>query len=161
MPADRSRSAAAIARYLAQLPAEQRGLVERLRQLVRRSMPRTEELLYHGALGYAPTGQPVDRLVYILPAARHVTLGFFFGVNVPDPAGVLEGAGKRMRHVKVRTVTDTEDPRLARLLRAAHRDGPSSPAGLHARWGTSAAARRGAPGKRSRMPAARRSGARG
>ena len=39
---------------------------------------------------------------YVDAFSAHVNLGFFHGAALDDPAGLLEGAGKRMRHVKIR-----------------------------------------------------------
>jgi hypothetical protein len=92
-------------------------------------MPGEKEMPYHGALGYSPTGLPSDRIVYILPAARHVTLGFFFGTHLEDPEGLLDGTGVRMRHVKERSAGEIANPALERRIVAAHRD-----AGFHLAW---------------------------
>src|SRR5688572_11602772 len=39
---------------------------------------------------------------YVDAFTQHVNVGFFQGASLPDPAGLLEGSGKRMRHVKLR-----------------------------------------------------------
>src|SRR5271154_1533647 len=39
---------------------------------------------------------------YVDSFAAHVNVGFFYGASLDDPAGLLEGDGKRMRHVKLR-----------------------------------------------------------
>jgi hypothetical protein len=66
------------------------------------------------------TGPGYKHLVFtILPASKHVTLGFAGGATLPDPAGLLEGAGKVHRHVKIRTEADLRRPELAELCTAA------------------------------------------
>lgn len=51
-------------------------------------------------------------------AARHVTLSFFRGADLPDPAGLLAGSGRLMRHVRL--LPDTApDPAVDRLIAAA------------------------------------------
>jgi len=55
----------------------------------------------------------------ILPAARHVTVGFARGATLPDPAGLLEGSGKVHRHVKIRTEQDLDRPELAEMITVA------------------------------------------
>ena len=113
------------------LPPELRPIVERLREASTAAMPDTQEIVYHDALGYSPTGSPFDRVVYILPAKKHVTLGFFFGTHLEDPAHLLVGSGHRMRHVKVRTLEEAGDPALKELLEAAASDAPGSLAEIH------------------------------
>lgn len=57
--------------------------------------------------------------VYILPHEHWVNLGFYRGAELPDPGGLLEGTGARMRHVKVRTVDEAGVPVLRALVVAA------------------------------------------
>jgi len=66
------------------------------------------------------TGPGYKHLVFtIVPASRHVTIGFAHGVELPDPAGLLEGAGRVHRHVKIRTDADLRRPELSELFAAA------------------------------------------
>jgi effector-binding domain-containing protein len=51
-----------------------------------------------------------------------VNVGFFHGAALPDPAGLLQGAGKCMRHVKLRPGTPTSEAALFRLVEAAYSD---------------------------------------
>lgn len=55
----------------------------------------------------------------VLPASRHVTIGFARGATLPDPAGLLEGTGKVHRHVKIRSEADLRRAELADLVTAA------------------------------------------
>jgi hypothetical protein len=52
----------------------------------------------------------------------HVSVYFFFGAFLPDPARLLGGTGKRGRHVKVRPGRDLEAAALAGLIEAAYQD---------------------------------------
>lgn len=55
--------------------------------------------------------------VGVMPA--HVNLGFYHGASLADPEGLLEGAGRKLRHVKIRDVASTKRPALTALLREA------------------------------------------
>lgn len=57
--------------------------------------------------------------LYLAAQDGYVNLGLFEGAALDDPAGVLEGTGTSMRHVKVRSTADLEDPSLAELVAAA------------------------------------------
>ena len=59
---------------------------------------------------------------YVNVFAKHLSLGFFQGASLPDPKGLLEGSGKAMRHVKIRTGAQAEDPAIKDLMRAAFAD---------------------------------------
>lgn len=55
----------------------------------------------------------------IMPLKGAVNLGFARGAELPDPTGLLEGAGKRARHVKLKSNADLNNPALRELLLAA------------------------------------------
>jgi Domain of unknown function (DU1801) len=61
----------------------------------------------------------------IIPHKAHVNLQLADGVDLPNPDGHIEGTGKRMRHVKVRSVEDARAPwvRAAIAAQVAHRAG--------------------------------------
>jgi hypothetical protein len=59
--------------------------------------------------------------VGLIPHARWVNAQFASAVDLPDPDGLLEGTGKRIRHVKLRSLADVDRPGFRRLLREAWR----------------------------------------
>jgi hypothetical protein len=59
---------------------------------------------------------------YVNTFTSHVNVGFFHGVALNDPAGLLQGTGKRMRHVKLRPGLETDSSALTALIQAAYRD---------------------------------------
>src|SRR6204780_4073252 len=59
---------------------------------------------------------------YVNVFTSHVNVGFFHGAALPDPAGLLQGSGKFMRHVKLRPGTVTNAAALSRLISAAYAD---------------------------------------
>jgi Domain of unknown function (DU1801) len=85
--------------------------------------PQAHEIIYHDALGYGPTDSGFDRIVYIAVFAQYINLGFFFGGFLSDPEGLLVGNGKRMRHIKIRSLSESENPAISSLLAQAWSDG--------------------------------------
>jgi hypothetical protein len=77
------------------------------------------ELMHDGCpvacVGDAPFG-------YVNTFRDHVNVGFFHGATLGDPAGLLQGAGKHMRHVKLRWGEPINVAALAELIAAAYRD---------------------------------------
>lgn len=75
------------------------------------------ELMHDGCpvacLGDAPFG-------YVNVFTSHVNVGFFHGASLPDPARLLQGTGKFMRHVKLRPGTATNTAALTSLIEAAY-----------------------------------------
>ncbi len=59
---------------------------------------------------------------YVDSFTSHVNVGFFYGALLEDPAGLLEGSGKRMRHVKLRPDREVDAAALGDLIKAAHAD---------------------------------------
>jgi len=59
---------------------------------------------------------------YVDAFTAHVNVGFFRGATLPDPAGLLEGTGRRMRHVKLRPGQVVDERALSELIRGAYRD---------------------------------------
>jgi hypothetical protein len=48
-----------------------------------------------------------------------VVFGFYYATELPAPGGLLEGTGRLMRHVKIRTHADLENPALRQLVEVA------------------------------------------
>jgi hypothetical protein len=59
---------------------------------------------------------------YVNVFKAHVNVGFYFGAALPDPAGLLEGNGKRMRHVKLKPSSELDSSALMALIAAAYDD---------------------------------------
>lgn len=59
---------------------------------------------------------------YVNAFRAHVNVGFFFGALLKDPARLLEGTGKRGRHVKLRPGSEVDSPALGRLVETAYVD---------------------------------------
>ena len=59
---------------------------------------------------------------YVNVFTSHVNVGFFQGAALPDPARLLQGNGKFMRHVKLRPGTPTDPASLHKLIEAAYSD---------------------------------------
>lgn len=59
---------------------------------------------------------------YVNAFKAHASVGFYYGATLADPAGLLEGAGKRMRHVKLRAGEALHEEALDKLITAAYHD---------------------------------------
>ncbi len=60
-----------------------------------------------------------EHYAYIAVYGSYVNLGFYHGASLPDPAGLLEGSGKVLRHVKLRDVPATQAIAITELLQRA------------------------------------------
>ena len=59
---------------------------------------------------------------YVSAFRAHVNVGFFRGAEIADPAGLLEGTGKFMRHVKLGPGGDVDAVALMKLIETAYAD---------------------------------------
>ncbi|HEY7900358.1 MAG TPA: DUF1801 domain-containing protein [Caulobacteraceae bacterium] len=77
------------------------------------------ELLHDGC----PTACVEDAaFAYVNAFAAHANVGFFQGASLEDPCRLLQGNGKRMRHVKLRWGEGVEAEALKALISAAYED---------------------------------------
>jgi hypothetical protein len=88
-------------------------------EVMRKCGDEVRELLHDGCptacLGDAAFG-------YVNVFTSHISVGFFQGASLPDPARLLQGSGKFMRHAKVKPGTATNVAALNRLIEAAYSD---------------------------------------
>ena len=109
--------------YLAPYDPHVADLTLALRDLVLEEAPDAIESLSKGyalGIGFSFTGKPLkDGFCHIVTYPSHVNLGFNRGALLPDPHGVLEGSGKSIRHITIRSQGELDRPFLRRYLRAA------------------------------------------
>jgi hypothetical protein len=88
-------------------------------EVMRRCGDEVRELLHDGCptacFGDVPFG-------YVNAFTAHVNVGFFQGASLPDPARLLHGTGKFMRHVKLRPETAANTAALTTLIQKAYAD---------------------------------------
>jgi len=98
------------------------AIARALRELIADVLPGVTEVPWEtqGNVGYGVgPKKSSEQFCYIMPFATHVNLGFYYGAQLDDPAGLLEGSGKGLRHVKVRSVSEVKKPALRKLIAAA------------------------------------------
>jgi hypothetical protein len=59
---------------------------------------------------------------YVNVFRAHASVGFFHGAELVDPMGLLEGSGKRMRHVKMKPTAEVDSASVGALIDAAYAD---------------------------------------
>lgn len=81
--------------------------------------PDVRELLHDGCPMACVEDAP---FAYVNAFKAHASVGFFHGATLADPAHVLEGEGRCMRHVKLRPGKALNEAALRDLIDAAYRD---------------------------------------
>jgi hypothetical protein len=116
---------------LAKAGPEARALAHQLRSLVIEVMPEVVEVpwpkMRMASYGVGPK-KKTEHFCYISAQKTDVNLGFYYGAELPDPDGLLQGTGKRLRHVKIREPKDLRNPALRKLLKAASKHRMPKPA---------------------------------
>jgi hypothetical protein len=116
----------AIEAYLTNYPDEISRIALQLRNMARHTLPGAHEFLYYETISYSLSDSPIERICYISPAEKYVTLGFSFGARLKDPDHLLKGHTKRARHVKLKTMDEAKNKALKRLVEEAWTDGANS-----------------------------------
>jgi hypothetical protein len=91
------------------------------REFVLRVIPKATEIVdtKSKVIGFGFGAGYKDMICSLMPAKTWVTLGIAWGAELPDPQGLMEGAGKVHRHVKLKNESDLKAPALEALLRAS------------------------------------------
>jgi hypothetical protein len=119
-------------------PPEVQELAHAVRSLVYDVLPQTVEVVWpkQGSVGWGTGPKKFsEQFAYLMPFKQHVTLGFYYGGELADPAGLPPTAGGRqasgrlaMRSMKLTTLEQVRQPALRALLHDAVRHKFPAPA---------------------------------
>lgn len=117
-PSARKRDPAVEA-WFAEGPIELRSIARDWFEEIRGCGADIRELIHDGC----PVACAEDAaFAYVNAFKAHVNVGFFYGALLEDPAGLMEGSGKRMRHVKLTPDREPNAKALRALIQAAYAD---------------------------------------
>jgi hypothetical protein len=109
----------AVDAWLTDDPRDLRSIAQKWFQQMRECGDDVLELLHDGCPVACVDDAPFG---YVNSFKDHVNVGFFSGAELADPAGLLEGSGKRMRHVKLKPGCDFNVAALGELIATAYLD---------------------------------------
>jgi hypothetical protein len=89
------------------------GVAKTVRALVKKTAAGCEEYVSPWKTPAFDSNGPL--CVFVL-GKEHLSLAFLRGAKLPDPEKLLEGKGKGVRHVKLRTPADVKRPGVKRLI---------------------------------------------
>jgi hypothetical protein len=96
---------------------QHRDTVTALRALMREHAPESREVIMYGSLAWKQ-----DKVLTIASVSKaHVTFAFERGAEFDDPHGLLDGVGKKTRHVKLKDVDALDRSALADYIGQAVR----------------------------------------
>ena len=97
MPTADKKTKGQVEAFISRASPAVRPVLRDLRRLVREELPEAKEELKWGRPVYS-----MNHIVcYLAAAGDHANLGFYRGIELKDPEGLLEGEGKKLRHIKV------------------------------------------------------------
>jgi hypothetical protein len=103
--------------WLTDGPIELRSIAQNWFAQMRQCGDDVRELMHDGCPVACVEDAPFG---YVNSFKSHVNVGFFHGASLEDPASLLEGSGKRMRHVKLRPGRELDNTALRGLIDAAY-----------------------------------------
>lgn len=107
---------------LAESSAPVKEIARRLRQLIVDAYPDVVEVPWpkQRIVGYGVGPKKMsEHFCYIGAHREHVNLGFYYGAELPDPEGLMEGTGKKLRHIKVRDTEQIDTSSLRRYIQSS------------------------------------------
>ena len=110
------KSVEALVADLQLLDGVQAQIVQAVRELVQQLYPGVREEVKYGGILFTAGVQFGGVFAY----RAHVSVEFGHGAHIVDSIGLLEGAGKGRRHLKLRSVDDIAAKQLATYLPLAH-----------------------------------------
>ncbi len=102
--------------WLEKVRPEHRALLTALHNLLTSVEPGFAVTLKWGNPAYSVRG---ETFAYLADQTEYVHLGFYNGAQFNDPHGLVEGTGKRLRHVKVSSLDPTTEQRLRDTISAS------------------------------------------
>jgi hypothetical protein len=105
--------------WLTEEPLELRSIAQHWFARMRACGDDVRELMHDGCPVACVEDAPFG---YVNSFKNHVNVGFFNGAALDDPMRLLEGSGKRMRHVKLKPGAEPDAEALSSLIDASYAD---------------------------------------
>ena len=109
-----------IVKFLEPFNSEIASLAQQLRDHLKKETKATIELVGNSTIslniGYGFTEKAWDCFCAIIIYSKHINISFPSGAFLSDPQGLLQGTGKRIRHIKIKEFNDIKVPVVKNLL---------------------------------------------
>ena len=107
-------------RLLSEHPPEIQAIERALRTTIRREVPAAMEQVDFGnkLIAFGRSMKMRGLLFALIAHKSWVNLQLADGAELPDANGLIEGTGKRIRHIKIRSVADASSPGVVAAIRA-------------------------------------------
>ena len=99
-----------VSQYIEDQPSPQKEICLRLREIILKTFPSIKEEMKWGVPNYG-------NLYYFVALKADVNLGFSIKKLSNDEIKLLEGTGKTMRHIKIKSSKDIDEKKIVKLLK--------------------------------------------
>ena len=108
-------------RMLGQYDAGIRELATQACEFIAKAVPKAGQKVYAGwrTIGFSLDGSMASQFCAVGPQQKYVNIYLMRGTELDDPKALLEGAGKKMRHVKIKEAKDLKNAALKALIKDA------------------------------------------
>lgn len=109
--------------FIAKFTPEVAALANELLAKMKTRVPGATIMVYDNynalAIGFGPSEKAGQAVLSLAVMPKWVTLCFLWGVGLPDPHGLLNGSGNRVRHIRLHTPEAFDDVRVQALIESA------------------------------------------
>lgn len=105
-----------IEQWFGSLPDSQKQVLEQVRRIIGSAVPDAVEEFKWSRPCYSLDGH---LFCYLQSTKKHAVLGFQKGATLTDPNERLEGSGKEMRHIKLKSSDEIDEPYFRAMLQEA------------------------------------------
>lgn len=117
------RAEAELEAFIDKYTPEVAALTRQLFEKMKRRVPGATIMVYDNynalAIGFGPNDKASRAVLSLAVMPSWVTLCFLYGVGLPDPHRMLNGSGNQVRHLRLHSPEDFDDPRVQALIAEA------------------------------------------
>jgi len=101
--------------YIETQDSAQKGIIRELRRIILKTFPDINEEMKYGVPWY-------ENKYYIVALKAHVNLSFSLKGMSKEEEKLFEGTGKTMKHIKIRSLEEIDEEKIAKLLRIVDKE---------------------------------------
>ncbi len=110
-----------LAKYLPEIEEQAREVRAKLRERLTGAVEMVYDNYNALVIGYVPNDRPSDAILSFVVNPEWVTICFLQGTGLHDPDGILAGSGNQVRHIRLRSAEDLDQPQIAGMIAQAMR----------------------------------------
>lgn len=98
-----------------------RELALQARDVIAKAVPKAEQKVYAGwrTIGFSLDGSMASQFCAVGPQKKYVNIYLMRGTELDDPKALLEGSGRKMRHIKIKDAGELKNAALKALIKDA------------------------------------------